>query len=122
MRDFLFFNISPKVTLIEISHIGYKTISEYIDIVAETKKDYVLTESGPENSAVIVTGTNGATPLKKVPFQVTVLRKEELLQSSSTNIIEKLIKKTGYFNHFIRTCHFKTGDKGFKFQQGINHK
>lgn len=92
---FIFQHLPEGKHLIEISHIGYKTISEYIDIVAETKKDYVLTESVVENSAVIVTGTNGATQLKKVPFQVTVLRKEELLQSSSTNIIESLSKKPG---------------------------
>jgi iron complex outermembrane receptor protein len=48
-----------------------------------------------ENNAVVVTGVSGATQLKKVPFQVVVLRKQDLMQSSSTNIIEALAKRPG---------------------------
>ena len=81
--------------LIEISHVGYTTIIENISITADTKKDFILSQSIVENNAVIVTGTSGATQLKKVPFQVSVLRKQDLLQSSSSNIIEALAKKPG---------------------------
>lgn len=88
-------NISEGTHLVEISHIGYTTIAENMDIVAGTKRDFALTESIVENNAVIVTGVTKATQLKKVPFQVSVLRKEDLLQSASPNIIESITRKPG---------------------------
>ncbi|MEP7109691.1 MAG: TonB-dependent receptor [Ferruginibacter sp.] len=92
---FEFRNIPEGKHLVEISHIGYSTITDNIEINGDTKKDYALSESVVENNAVIVTGVSGATQLKKVPFQVSVLRKQDLLQSSSSNIIEALAKKPG---------------------------
>ncbi len=92
---FEFRNLPPGTHLVEISHIGYTTMIDNIDINGDTKKDYALSESVVENNAVIVTGVSGATQLKKAPFQVSVLRKQDLMQSSSSNIIEALAKKPG---------------------------
>lgn len=92
---FGFHNITEGKHLVELSHIGYATITDAIDIKGDTKKDYIMTQSVVENNAVIVTGVSGATQLKKVPFQVSVLRKQDLLQNSSTNIIEALAKNPG---------------------------
>ena len=88
-------NITEGRHLVEISHVGYSTLTDNIDISGDTKKDYILNESVVENNAVIVTGVSGATQLKKAPFQVSVLRKQDLAQSSSSNIIEALAKKPG---------------------------
>jgi len=93
--NFFIKNISPGKHLIEISHIGFSTIAEYIDLVNDTKKDFILAASVIENNAVVVTGVSGTTQLKKVPFQMEVFRKRDLLQSSSSNIIETLTKKPG---------------------------
>ena len=93
--NFSFKNLPEGKHLIEISHIGYTSVIENIDIIGDTKKDYVLTEAIVENNAVIVTGVGTSTQSKKTPFQVSVLHKEELAQSSSTNIIEALAKKPG---------------------------
>jgi iron complex outermembrane receptor protein len=90
-----FRNIPEGQHLVELSHVGYTTITDNIEINGDTKKDYILSQSVVENNAVIVTGVSGATQLKKVPFQVSVLRKQDLLQSSATNIIEALAKKPG---------------------------
>lgn len=81
--------------LIEVSHIGYTSIIEWIDIIADTKKDYVLTEAIIENDAVIITGVGAATQSKRAPFQISVMRKEELMKTASSNIIEALTKKPG---------------------------
>ena len=88
-------NISEGTHLIEISHVGYSTIAENIVISGDTKKDFLLIESIIENNAVIVTGVTNATQLKKAPFQVSVMRKEELQQTSSSNIIEAITRKAG---------------------------
>ncbi len=93
--EFTISNISDGIHLVEVSHIGYTTIAENINIQGDTKKDFVISESIIENNAVIITGVTKATQLKKVPFQVSVLRKEDLLQSASTNIIESITKKAG---------------------------
>ncbi len=93
--SFTLTNIPEGRHLIEISHIGYTTIAEQVDITGDTKKDYILLQTAVENDAVIITGAGAATQLRKSPFQVSLLRKEDLLQSSSTNIIEALAKQPG---------------------------
>ncbi len=93
--DFFIKNIPEGRHLIEISHIGFTSLVEYIDIYGAYKKDFALTESVVENNAVIVTGVTKATQLKKVPFQVAILKKEDLAQTVATNIIEALTKKPG---------------------------
>ncbi len=92
---FIIKNIPDGNHLVEISHIGYITLAENILITGDTKKDFVLTGSVVENNAVIVTGVSGATQLKKVPFAVSVLRKQDFFQNTSSNIIESLTKIGG---------------------------
>ncbi|MEJ7626543.1 MAG: TonB-dependent receptor [Ferruginibacter sp.] len=96
--EFVINNISEGLHLLEISHIGYTTIAENIIIDADTKKDFLLSQSIVENNAVVVTGVSKATQLKKLPFQVAVMRKEELQQSASTNIVEAITKKAGVYS------------------------
>jgi len=93
--NFAIKNIPEGNHLIEVSHIGYTTIAENIIVSGDTRKDFALTESVVENNAVIVTGVSGATQLKKVPFAVAVLRKQDFLQNTSSNIIESLTKIGG---------------------------
>ncbi|MFN0083458.1 MAG: TonB-dependent receptor [Ferruginibacter sp.] len=88
-------NIAEGSHLVEFSHIGYNTIAEQIIIKGDTKKDISLSESVVENNAVIVTGVSRASQLKKVPFQVSVMRREELQQTTSTNIIDAITRKAG---------------------------
>ncbi len=88
-------NIPQGKHLIEITHVGYNSIVESIDIFTDVKKDFVLGESIIENNAVVVTGVTGATQLKKVPFAVSVMRKEDFFRNTSSNIIESLTKIGG---------------------------
>lgn len=81
--------------LIEISHVGYSSIIEHIDVEKNTEKDFALQPSILENQGVIVTGVSNATNIRKAPVPVTALRRAELLQSSATNIIDVLAKKPG---------------------------
>lgn len=88
-------NIPAGRHLVELSHVGYGNTAENVDITGDVKKDFTLTRSVLENSAVIVTGVTGATQMKKVPFSVSVMRKDDLFQNSSGNIIESLTKIGG---------------------------
>lgn len=93
--NFLISKIPQGVHLVEISHIGYSSVIESIEIKNDIKKDFTLSESIIENNAVVVTGVTGATQLKKVPFSVSVMRREDFFRSTSTNIIESLTKIGG---------------------------
>lgn len=88
-------NIPPGIHLVEISHIGYNSVVESIDMKADITKDFALTGSVIESNAVVVTGVTGATQLKKVPFAVSVMRKEDFFRNTSSNIIESLTKIGG---------------------------
>ena len=88
-------NVNEGNHLVEFSHVGFNTVALQIEIKGDTKKDILLSESVVENNAVVVTGVSRATQLKKVPFQVSVMRKEELQQTTPTNIIEAITKKSG---------------------------
>jgi iron complex outermembrane receptor protein len=92
---FIIKNIPPGKHLVEISHIGYTSVIESIDMNTDVNKDFALTESVIENNAVVVTGVTGATQLKKVPFAVSVMRKEDFFRNTSPNIIESLTKIGG---------------------------
>lgn len=93
--NFSFKNIPEGNHLLEISHIGYTSVIENISIKGDTKKDYTMAEAVVENNAVVVTGVTGATQLKKVPFAVAVIKKQDLFQTPATNIIEALAKNPG---------------------------
>lgn len=88
-------NIPEGKHLVEISHVGFTTIAEAVEISGETKKDYLLAHTAVENDAVVITGTSAATQLKKSPFQVSLLKKEVLIQNSASNIIEVLASQPG---------------------------
>lgn len=92
---FKFNQVSEGQQLIEVSHIGFNTIAQTILIQGDTYKDFSLTPSIVENTTVVVTGVSHATTLRKTPFQVTVIQKDELQKSSSLNIIDLISKKAG---------------------------
>lgn len=93
--EFNISNISDGKHLVEVSHIGYATIAFEILINGDTKKLVLLQPAIVENNAVVVTGVTKATQLKNIPFQVSVMKKQELLETSSMNLIESISKKAG---------------------------
>jgi iron complex outermembrane recepter protein len=88
-------NIPDGMHIVECSIVGYTTIALQININGDTKKDIQLSQAVVESNAVIVTGVSRASQLKKVPFQVAVIRKEELQQTAASNIVEAITKKAG---------------------------
>lgn len=95
LGKFVFGNVPAGHYLIEVSHVGYTSIIEHIDIDKNTEKDFALQPSVLENQGVIVTGVSNATNIRKAPIPITTMRRSEMLQSSATNIIDLLAKKPG---------------------------
>lgn len=90
-----FFKIASLKTgkyLVEISFQGYSTIIETIDVTGETKHNFSLATSVVEQEAVTVTGVSFATRTKQNPQTVNVVKNSDLLNTSSSNIIDALSK------------------------------
>jgi len=90
-----FKNVPSGHHLIEVSHSGYTTLVEHIDLSGDLQKDFVLTPTIIENIGVTVTGVSQATSVRNSPIPVTLIRKAELLQIPSVNIIDALAKQPG---------------------------
>ena len=81
--------------IIEISHLGYATLVEHLQLDKDIEKDFQLSTVVVENQGVIITGVSGATSIRKTPIPVSAIRKSDLLQSSSNNIIDALTHVPG---------------------------
>jgi iron complex outermembrane receptor protein len=81
--------------LVEIGYTGYQSIVQTINIKGATERNFTLNSSVREQEAVIVTGVSSATRLKLNPQPVSVLRRDELINVPSTNIINALTRIPG---------------------------
>ncbi|MBA3705176.1 MAG: TonB-dependent receptor [Bacteroidetes bacterium] len=88
-------NLPQTKVLLQISFIGYKTIIETVDLAVTTTKDFVLEVSIKEIHEVVVTGLSTAGERKRTPTPISTITKIQLLQNSSTNIIDALSKQPG---------------------------
>jgi iron complex outermembrane recepter protein len=93
--NFSITNIPDGHHVVEISHTGYSTLVEHLELTTDTQKDFMLSPVITENQGVIVTGVSGATSIRKSPVPVTSIRKTVLLQTPSTNIIDALSRVPG---------------------------
>ena len=87
---FNFKNLPEGKHLIEISHIGFTSVIENIDIIGETRKDYTLTEAVVENNAVIY-----AAILASVKLEIHNCYFEYIFKKS-IEFIQLKISTTGY--------------------------
>jgi iron complex outermembrane receptor protein len=92
---YFFSDIPAGHHLVEISHTGYASIIEHIDLDTRIEKNFALQPSIVENQAVVITGVSNATSIRKTPFPIIAVRKTELQQTTSSNIIDALAKKPG---------------------------
>ena len=79
--------------LVEISFIGYSTIIETININGNYIKNFTMVPSVADHEAVTVTGVASATRIKQSAQAVSIVKKIDLLQTTSTNIIDALSKR-----------------------------
>ena len=88
-------NLPKAKVLIQVSFIGYKLVAEYIDLSITSSKDFELEESAAELNEVVVTGLSKAAEKNRTPTPIAVIPTIQLLQNSSSNIIDALAKKPG---------------------------
>jgi iron complex outermembrane receptor protein len=78
--------------LVEISFQGFATIIENIEISGKTEKNFSMTETVVEHEEVTVTGVASATRTKLSSQPISILKRSDLFQSSSSNIIDAISK------------------------------
>ncbi len=88
-------NIPAGTFLIEVSHVGFATVTKAVSIEGSASADFLLTESQMQLNEVIVTGFANATEKQTAPVSVAVVAQKDFLQSSSTNIIDALSNTPG---------------------------
>jgi iron complex outermembrane receptor protein len=88
-------NLPPGRHLVEVSYVGYSTISEYLDIRGDMQKDFALAPEIAERNAVVITGVSSATQARRIPTPITIVRKQELLGNASVNIVDAISKQPG---------------------------
>jgi iron complex outermembrane receptor protein len=88
-------NISRGHYIVEVSHLGYSSIIESIELSGNVQKDFSLTASYIENQAVTVMGVSSATSVRKTPIPVNIVKREDLFRNASTNLIDNLSKTPG---------------------------
>ncbi|HMG69384.1 MAG TPA: TonB-dependent receptor plug domain-containing protein, partial [Chitinophagaceae bacterium] len=81
--------------LVEVSFVGYKSVSENININGATTHDFKLEENYTEASEVVVTGVSKATQIKRNPVPVISVGHDYLMSNLSTNAIDAIAKLPG---------------------------
>lgn len=90
------FYISPEIPsgkyLVEISFQGFATIIESIEINGKANRNFEMSEMVVEHEEVTVTGVASATRTKLSSQPISILKRSDLFQSSSSNIIDAISK------------------------------
>jgi iron complex outermembrane receptor protein len=81
--------------LIEISIVGYAKQWERLTVKGPVLRNYALTAASATLGDIIVTGVPAATDKQRNPISVTTVGYADLLENSSTNVIDAIAKEPG---------------------------
>ncbi len=87
---FNFQQLSPGKYQVRISLMGYQTITEEITVPGNAV--FLLSQKETELEQVVVTAVSGSTKMKATPIAISVVSQKEMNRSSSSNIIDALLK------------------------------
>jgi iron complex outermembrane recepter protein len=90
-----FYHLPKGVYLVEVSYVGYMTITKNVNVEGYTITDFALKTTVIEESEIIVTGTSRATSILRSPVPIVAINKQYLVQNTSTNIIDAIAKVPG---------------------------
>jgi iron complex outermembrane receptor protein len=88
-------NLPASKITVQVTAVGYKTIAQVIDLKTTTTADFKMEEAIKEESEIVVTGNAGAIEKNKSPYAISLVSKEQLVQTASTNIIDAIANQPG---------------------------
>ncbi len=92
---YLIRDLPSGVYVISISMIGYARRVEEVVIKGTVSKSYNLSPSSTALKDVIVTGVPVATDKQKTPYAISTVGYSQLLENTSTNVIDAIAKEPG---------------------------
>ncbi|RZK45864.1 MAG: TonB-dependent receptor, partial [Hymenobacter sp.] len=92
---FSFANLPRGRFTVQITSLGYNTISQLVDTGSGQPLDFKLTPAATEIGQVVVTGVSQATAVRRSPVPTTVVDRTRLNQTSATNIIDAIAHTPG---------------------------
>ena len=81
--------------LLQITSLSFATKTSTINITADTRQDFVLSESVIERQEVVVTGQSKATEIRRSPVPLIAINSQYLKENLSTNAIDAIAKIPG---------------------------
>lgn len=81
--------------LIQITFVGYKSISNYIDLSTRDTLNFKLSPTHAEINEVVVTGQSQARERRRSPTPVSKIDRKTLIQNPASNIVAKLAMEPG---------------------------
>jgi iron complex outermembrane recepter protein len=81
--------------IVEVSFIGYSIYTKTVLIKTNQVENFALGHSAVETANVTVTSFLRATSSRKTPTPITIIKKEDLLKGSGTNLIDALSQTPG---------------------------
>ncbi|HEY0677424.1 MAG TPA: TonB-dependent receptor [Chitinophagaceae bacterium] len=93
--NFVFNGVPAGKHLLEVSFVGYASVSEYIIIRGEVKKDFTLTAEVVERNEVVVTGLSASTQARRTATPITTMRRQDLLRTASINLVDAISRQPG---------------------------
>jgi iron complex outermembrane receptor protein len=92
---YAFRNVPSGHHTIEVSYSGFTTLVTHRDILATTVQDFAIAPSVKEQLGITITGVAHATAIRNAPIPVSVMRRQDILQTPATNIIDLLSRLPG---------------------------
>ncbi|MGI4741008.1 MAG: TonB-dependent receptor [Janthinobacterium lividum] len=92
---FSFANLPRGRFTVQVTALGYNTISQLVDTGSGQALDFKLSPAATEIGQVVVTGVSQATELRRSPVPTTVVDRTRLNQTSATNIIDAIAHTPG---------------------------
>ena len=92
---YLIENLPSTKVLVQVSFTGYNLVSVTIDLGTIAIYDFALEESVNELHEIVVTGTSGSGEKNRTPTPISTIPRTELLQNSSSNIIDAIARQPG---------------------------
>ncbi|WP_036678093.1 TonB-dependent receptor [Daejeonella oryzae] len=94
--EFTFRNIPERGTfIIEVKYLGYKTITQMVDLSLSTSLNFSLQTSTIEAREVVITGSAFSSDNRKNSTAVAAIGKDQLINRPSGNLIDAIAKVPG---------------------------
>jgi iron complex outermembrane receptor protein len=88
-------NLPKGKFLIEVKFIGYASFIQPVEIIRLTELNVELSSTVTELNEVVVTGISHSSELRNNPIPITTINNKQLVENSSTNLIDNIAQKKG---------------------------